>query len=90
MKQIEIIEAQPIEASYKETKFTVQRPKVMFLREFKRRMKDCQQPDSKEEVVDILIDFCQKVGVPENVLSEWGMNELGQFFNSMSEDEKKS
>jgi hypothetical protein len=90
MNAIEIKEAPPIEASYKGVKFTVQRPKVMFLRDFKKRMKACQEPDSNEEVVDVLIDFCQKVGVPDDVMSQWGMNELGQFFESMSEGEKKS
>lgn len=88
--QIDIQEAKPIKASYKGQEFNVVQPRVMFLREFQKRMKLSRSTDATEDTIDILIEFCEKVGVPKEVLEQWSMTELTQFFNGMSEGEKKS
>ncbi len=88
--QIEIQASEPIDVLYGEKKFTVNKPKVIFYRGFMRRMKAAALPEATEDQIDVMMEFCEQIGVPQDVLDQWSLGEMSQFFSKMSEEEKKS
>lgn len=90
MHQLKIEADKPVEVVYGEKKFVVSRPKIGYLKEFKRRIRDAGKPEASEDVIDIMMEYCKQVGVPNDVLDSWTEYELEQFFNHFSSGEKKS
>ncbi len=88
--QLDIKPSEPIEAKYGDKTFMVNRPKVLFFREFKKRVRAANLPDATEDAMDIMLDFCQKVGVPAEILEQWDMREMSLFLEALGQEEKKS
>jgi len=87
---MEIKPSGDLEIQYKGQSIKVTRPKVGYLRDFKKRLKKVADPTSDETEVDVMYDYCTHLGVPKDVLDSWDLKEMAQLFSILNEDEKKS
>lgn len=87
---MDIKKAEPIQAKYGEASFQVNQPTVMVLRDFKKRVAAASSGKSEEDELDVMIEFCKKTGVPDDIFAQWSMDELKQFFDAIGQSEKKT
>ncbi len=87
---MEIKPPEDLQIKYKDKMLKICRPKVVYLREFKRKLKLAANPDSESSEVDVMYDYCIHVGVPEAILAEWDLSAMIQLFNYLNSEEKKS
>ncbi len=83
--QIIVPIVEDIQITFGEKKFTILPPDVMFLRDFQKKMRD-----PENDKVNTMVEFCEQVGVPKDILATWGLKQLTSFFTGLTEDEKKS
>jgi hypothetical protein len=79
----------PVELNYGDKKIMLTRPKLMFLRTFKKRLRNAQKPEAEEDIIDVMFDYCVTVGVPDEVLADWGLKEMTDLFTFMNKDDEK-
>ncbi len=87
--QINIQVSEPIEVTYGEKKFSVCRPKVGVVRDFQKQIKACEQSKDGAEI-EVMMSFCLKCGVPQDVFEDWNQVQIQSFFMQMSGSEKKT
>lgn len=87
---MEIKPAEGLKIKYKESVLNISRPTVSYLRQFKKRLRDASAESADETEIDVMWDYCLKVGVSEDILNQWTLSEMKQLFNFLNEDEKKS
>lgn len=71
-------ESPTVKVKFGEREFEIKRPKAGMLRGFTKKIAD------KEQALDALFDFCEMVGVPEDVINDLDMDELSQLFDQLS------
>jgi hypothetical protein len=84
---IEIKASDKLKFSSAGVEFEVAPPSVYLYRDFQKRLTKAQQ-DEDGSSVDIMIEFCQSLGVPEDVLKQWSVAAMTQFFKHLSEEKK--
>jgi hypothetical protein len=86
----EIKTAPSIQIKYNGQTINISRPKVSFLKVFKKRMLMAGKPDAEFTDIEIMYDYCLHVGVPQEAADQWTVSEMTQLFDIINEGEKKS
>ena len=88
--EVEIKKSEKKKIVYDGKAFEISKPKVLFLRDFNKRMKAASSGEGDEGEVELMYAFCLEVGVPEDILKSWDMDEMIQLFDAMNSEKKTS